>query len=74
VVRGSERPLEEPKASRLPLAHPRRNEILAAHAAALRTGHATYVDPDTGLMVLTAATLLAQENCCGNGCRHCPYV
>ena len=33
-----------------------------------------YPDPATGLFVLTAATLAARAECCGNGCRHCPYV
>jgi hypothetical protein len=68
------RSLDEPHPSRLPLDHPRRAEILAAHAAAMAGGRATYVDPDTGFLVLTAATLLSRERCCDNGCRHCPYL
>jgi hypothetical protein len=28
---------------------------------------------ENGLMVFTAAYLLARGYCCGNGCRHCPY-
>jgi mycothiol synthase len=32
-----------------------------------------YVDPETGLYVLTAEYLLARGTCCRNGCRHCPY-
>jgi hypothetical protein len=31
-----------------------------------------YVDED-GLMVLTRRYLLNRGNCCGSGCRHCPY-
>lgn len=28
---------------------------------------------DQGYMVLTEAYHLERGNCCGNGCRHCPY-
>ena len=35
-------------------------------------GKAYYFD-DSGLMVLTEAWLLQKGECCGNGCRHCPY-
>jgi hypothetical protein len=68
------RPLTEPHPSRLALDHPRRAEILAAHAAALDAGQAGYLDPGTGLFVLTAAFLADRGTCCGRGCRHCPYV
>ncbi len=29
---------------------------------------------DKGLMVLTGKYLKDRGYCCGNGCRHCPYV
>jgi hypothetical protein len=45
----------------------------AAHDAAVAAGEAGYLDPDTGLFVLTAQYLLDRGHCCGNGCRHCPY-
>jgi hypothetical protein len=64
----------EPHPGRLSPAHPRRAEILAAHAAACARGDAGYRDPDTGLFVLTAVFLAARDRCCTNGCRHCPYV
>mgnify|MGYP001988583887 CR=1 FL=1 len=32
----------------------------------------TYIDPDTGYSVFTAA-YLKRRPCCGNGCRHCPW-
>jgi len=32
-----------------------------------------YYFDENGLMVLTAKYLLKRGNCCGNGCRHCPY-
>jgi hypothetical protein len=54
--------------------HPRRAEILAAHARAVEAGDAGYSDPDTGLFVLTAAFHVKRGTCCGNGCRHCPYI
>ena len=28
---------------------------------------------DSGYMVLTKAYHLQRGDCCGNGCRHCPY-
>ncbi|MDQ7906479.1 DUF5522 domain-containing protein [Phytohabitans sp. ZYX-F-186] len=68
------RPLHEPHPSRLPLDHPRRDEIIAAHDAALAADEAGYLDPDTGLFVLTAAFHAGRGTCCGRGCRHCPYV
>lgn len=68
------RPLAEPAASRLPLGTPGRDAVLAEHARALVVGCATYVDPLTGLTVLTAAALAARGTCCESGCRHCPYV
>jgi Family of unknown function (DUF5522) len=70
----AERPLTVPHENRLSPVHPAYQEILAAHAAALRMGAATYVDPPTGLLVLTAAYLKARGNCCDSGCRHCPYL
>jgi hypothetical protein len=37
-------------------------------------GEPGYADPQTGLFVLTAATLAARGTCCESGCRHCPYL
>lgn len=68
------RPLTEPHPSRLAPDHPRRAEILAAHAVALAAGEAGYTDPETGLFVLTAGFLADRGRCCGSGCRHCPYT
>ena len=45
----------------------------AAHQRAVELGRPTYVDPDTGYSVLTAERLRAVGECCGCGCRHCPY-
>lgn len=68
------RPLTEPHPRRLAADHPRRAEILAAHRAALDRGEAGYLDPDTGLFVLTAQFLADRGRCCQRGCRHCPYL
>lgn len=46
---------------------------MAAHRAAVEAGHDGYIDPTTGLFVLTA-TVLAARPCCDQGCRHCPWV
>lgn len=36
-------------------------------------GEQTYVDPATGYLVFTAGALRERGECCGSGCRHCPY-
>ena len=68
------RPLDNPHPDRLPPSHPLYAEILRRHAAALEAGEAGYIDPATGLFVLTAGFLADRETCCDKGCRHCPYV
>ena len=47
--------------------------VQAAHDEAERRGEGGYLDPSTGLFVLTATYLRDRGTCCGNGCRHCPY-
>lgn len=69
----ADRGLTEPAASRLAADHPYRAEILAAHAAALQSAAPGYLDPPTGLFVMTAAFLAGRGFCCERGCRHCPY-
>lgn len=68
------RPPTDPHPARLPPDHPHRDEILARHAAALDAGDAGYLDPQTGLFVLTAGYLADRGRCCDSGCRHCPYL
>jgi hypothetical protein len=70
----ADRSLHEPHPGRLPVDHPQRGEILAAHDTALEAHDAGYIDPVTGLFVLTAAYLADRGFCCDQGCRHCPYV
>jgi len=64
----------QPHPSRLALDAPLRDAILALHESAVRAGAQGYPDPATGLFVLTAQTHIERARCCGNGCRHCPYV
>jgi ATP-binding cassette subfamily B (MDR/TAP) protein 1 len=49
------------------------NEIDARHERAVAEGRDTYVDPETGYEVFTAAYLTRRGVCCGSGCRHCPF-
>lgn len=67
------RPLTQPHPDRLPTEHPMRSEILRRHEEAMAAGHPGYLDPQTGLFVITALTHAERGRCCGNGCRHCPY-
>jgi hypothetical protein len=66
--------LAQPHPDRLSPADPDYDDIVAAHAAALGRGADTYVDPRSGLTVLTAGYLARRGNCCSSGCRHCPYL
>ena len=68
------RALTEPHPTRLPPDAPGSDAVLAAHATALSAGEAGYLDPTSGLFVLTARFLADRGTCCGRGCRHCPYV
>lgn len=70
----ADRSLTVPAESRLPLDAPDRGDILAAHAAAIAAGTPGYLDPVTGLFVLSARFLADRGYCCQRGCRHCPYL
>jgi hypothetical protein len=63
-----------PHASRLDPSREDYEAIIAAHEEAVGLGRPGYLDPKTGLVVLTVATHLARGTCCDSGCRHCPYV
>jgi hypothetical protein len=69
----ADRPLTEPDPARLPLEQADLARILDVHAKALADGDDGYLDPATGLFVLTAGFLARRGTCCGRGCRHCPY-
>ena len=70
----ADRSLTEPHPDRLSPDHPARAEILTVHAAALDRGDQGYLDPATGLYVMTAAVHVERGYCCERGCRHCPYL
>lgn len=63
-----------PARSRLDPSRPDYAEILERHRVAIQRRETTYVDPSTGYLVLTSATLRARGKCCEQGCRHCPFV
>ncbi|MCF8530519.1 MAG: hypothetical protein K9G05_07245 [Candidatus Nanopelagicales bacterium] len=48
--------------------------IMSAHESACHTGDAGYLDPFTGLFVMTSDHHLERGFCCGRGCRHCPFT
>ena len=50
------------------------DQILEIHAAACARGEDGYLDPVSGLFVMTAQYHWARGECCGTGCRHCPYL
>ena len=66
--------LERPHPSRFHPSQRGYDAALRAHAVAVAAGEPGYLDPTTGLFVLTAGWLLARGTCCDQGCRHCPYV
>ena len=68
------RALTQPRADRLTSDAHQAERILAAHEDAIRRGDATYRDPASGLLVLTARYLADRGMCCRGGCRHCPYL
>eukprot|EP00451_Oxyrrhis_marina_P043525 CAMPEP_0204414518 /NCGR_PEP_ID=MMETSP0470-20130426/20791_1 /ASSEMBLY_ACC=CAM_ASM_000385 /TAXON_ID=2969 /ORGANISM="Oxyrrhis marina" /LENGTH=123 /DNA_ID=CAMNT_0051410777 /DNA_START=42 /DNA_END=411 /DNA_ORIENTATION=+ len=49
-----------------------RLQINVLHRLAMKRNIDMYEDPRTGFMVFTKKALQKRE-CCGNGCRHCPY-
>lgn len=70
----AERPLDQPHPDRLPTDRRAAEAVIVVHRAALEAGLSGYVDPSTGLFVLTASSLAARGVCCEKGCRHCPYL
>jgi len=43
------------------------------HTKACQRGLSYYIDPMSGYAVMTAIELKRRGECCGSGCRHCPY-
>ncbi|MEX2292957.1 MAG: DUF5522 domain-containing protein [Acidimicrobiales bacterium] len=52
---------------------PCRSTVLGAHSDAVEAGQPGYLDPVSGLFVITAAEHARRGHCCANDCRHCPY-
>lgn len=48
-------------------------KIWEQHELACSRGEATYRDPGTGYQVMTRVGLVSRGQCCGSGCRHCPF-
>ena len=63
-----------PHPRRLAPTHPRFDEIVELHDAALTGRLPIYVDPVSGFSVFTADFLSGRDYCCESGCRHCPFV
>lgn len=66
--------LDRPHPSRLDPDRPDYALVVRAHRQAVEQGQAGYLDPTTGLFVLTALEHLRRGSCCDRGCRHCPWV
>ncbi len=66
-------PLTTPRPDRLDPGRSDYHLVLGRHDAAVARGEDTYVDPSTGLLVMTAQALWDRGRCCDTGCRHCPY-
>ncbi len=65
--------VDSPDPDRFSPDEPGYQDCMAAHRAAVEAGHQGYLDPLTGLFVMTASHL-AERPCCENNCRHCPWV
>jgi hypothetical protein len=46
---------------------------LERHRDACKAGKSGYIDPESGLFVMTSHYLRERGYCCGSGCRHCPF-
>jgi len=49
-------------------------DVDALHRRACLQKQVFYLDPQTGYQVFTAYGLEQRGECCGSGCRHCPYM
>ncbi len=65
--------LDEPLPDRFNSTMAGYHQAMAAHRQAVERDQPGYLDPRSGLFVMTATALAARGGCCGCGCRHCPY-
>lgn len=63
-----------PRPERLDPSNPQFYSIMLAHESACARQQAGYLDPFTGLFVMTANNHMERGFCCGRGCRHCPFA
>jgi hypothetical protein len=63
-----------PHPDRLSPAHPDYVTLVGLHHRVVAEGAPGYMDPTTGLFVMTARALWDRGFCCEQGCRHCPYI
>jgi hypothetical protein len=47
---------------------------MAEHDQACASKQQGYLDPFTGLFVMTANFHIDRGYCCSRGCRHCPFT
>lgn len=66
--------LIRPRPDRFGLSDPGFERAMAAHSHAVAEGSAGYIDPTSGLFVMTSQYLADRAWCCDQGCRHCPYA
>jgi len=66
--------LRRPHPERLAPSAPGYDQILARHDAACERREDGYLDPMSGLFVMTAQYHWDRGACCGTGCRHCPFL
>ena len=63
-----------PLPERLDLDNPKTERIMAEHEQACARNQQGYLDPFTGLFVMTADFHIDRGYCCTRGCRHCPFT
>lgn len=68
------RSLETPHVMRLSPLDANYSAILQRHREAMQQDQDGYIDPVSGLFVLTAKFHALRGSCCDSACRHCPYV
>ncbi len=65
--------LTEPRSDRFGEGAPGYRAAMIAHSKAVEADQPGYLDPESGLFVMTAVFLRDRGWCCDCGCRHCPY-
>jgi len=66
--------LTVPRPNRFGPDSPGFDDAMVRHRDAMESRSAGYLDPVSGLFVMTAGYLAERGYCCDRGCRHCPYA